>query len=105
VVRFGGHNSVPGVMPQPDIELLFERMAVASDFALSAISEGVLCKIAVDPLGLVVEASHGKGEKRLSLRKIVGYDALKSAEVDVLYLAVYDVLKTLMNEVKSRARQ
>lgn len=74
--------------PQSDIELLFERMAVASDIASSAIADGILCRIIVDPLGLVVDASHGRGEKMLSLRKVIGYE----------------VLKTLKNESKEQVR-
>jgi len=92
-------------MPQTDIELLFERMALASEQALAAISEGILCRIIVDPLGLVVDASHGRGEQRLNLRKIVGYSVLKSAKFDALGHVVAEVLQTLKSEVKSRSVQ
>jgi len=92
------------VVKQTDIELLFERMAAASDLAMSAIADGILCRILVDPLGLVVDASHGSGEKKLSLRKIVGYSVLKSAKFDALGAVVAEVLQTLKSEVKVRVR-
>ena len=92
------------VVKQTDIELFFERMAAASDLAMSAIADGILCRILVDPLGLVVDASHGRGEKKLSLRKIVGYSVLKSAKFDALGAVVAEVLQTLKSEVKVRVR-
>lgn len=86
------------------MELLFARMAVASEQALNAISEGILCRIIVDPLGLAIDASHGRGEKRLSYRKIVGYPVLKSAKFDAIGFVVTDVLLTLKSETKVRVQ-
>ena len=92
------------VVKQTDIELLIERMALASELALNAIEDGILCSISVHPLGLVVDASHGRGETKLSLRKIVGYSVLKSAKFDALGAVVAEVLQTLKSEVKVRVR-
>ena len=87
---------------QSDIELLFERMALASDFALKAIDRGILCQIKVDPLGLAVEATSGKGNSRLSLRKIVGYSMLNSTKFNALEVTVNEVIETLDNERKMK---
>jgi len=90
------------VVKQTEIELLFERMALASELALNAIEHGILCQIKVDPLGLVVDASCGKGDNLLSIRKIVGYPVLQSTKFDALGFMVKQVLETLEQEVRVR---
>jgi len=89
-------------LSQSDIELLFERMALASELAFKAIDRGILCQIKVDRLGLAVEATSGKGNDRLSFRKIVGYPVLKSTKFNALEVIVNEVIETLDNERKMK---
>ena len=87
---------------QSDIELLFERMALASELAFKAIDRGILCQIKVEPNGLVVAATTGKGNDRLSLQRIVGYPVLKSTKFNALEVTVNEVIETLDNERKQK---
>ena len=73
-------------------------MAHASELALKAIDRGILCQIKVDYLGLVVDATCGRGENRLSLRKFIEYTVLKSTKFDALIHTVEKVIKTLEEE-------
>ena len=81
-----------------DIETLFKRMESASELALNAISEGILCRIKVDRLGLAIDASCGQGQDRLSAHKYVNYTDLKHADADILDLSVKHVLRALEEE-------
>jgi len=90
------------VVIQTEVELFVERMALASELAQNAIEYGILCQIKVDPLGLIVDASCGKGDKRLSLRKIVGYSVLQYSKFDSLAFTVTQVIETLKNEARVR---
>ena len=78
-----------------DTELLFHRMMAASEFALLAIDRGILCKIEVDPRGLLVRATTGNDDSRLTYQKFITYRDLGHDKIDVLDFTVRHVVGTL----------
>ena len=82
-----------------DLDLLFSRMNNASEQALDEIHNDILCQIKVDPLGLVIDTSHGSGDERLSIRKFIGYPDLKLFSVDILGMTLRSTLEALKNEI------